>query len=79
MAKPQYNGPWPKLRLAILQRDRYVCQIRSPVCTKRATEADHIRKIRDGGAWWDMANLRASCRKCNRGWNRHTPKPARNW
>jgi len=38
--KPQYKGPWKKVRQTVLDRDRYGCQIRSVGCTREATEVD---------------------------------------
>lgn len=66
MAKPEYSGPWNRIRLKILERDGYQCQVRGPTCTGVATQVDHIVPVSEGGAWWDEANLRASCAKCNR-------------
>ena len=62
---PVYNAPWPTVRLAILNRDNHTCQIRSPRCTTNATQVDHIIPVLKGGAWYDPANLRASCAHCN--------------
>ena len=79
MASPQYRGPWTTLRLRILERDNYECQMRTPVCTHKATQVDHIQPIARGGAWLDPSNLRAACASCNRGWNRRGLAPSRNW
>ena len=79
MTSAVYNGPWPKLRLRILERDNYDCQIRSPACTKKATQVDHIVPVRKGGARYDPANLRAACRPCNAAWHRHGLPPSRHW
>jgi hypothetical protein len=65
MAKSQYSGPWRKIRLQILDRDGYLCQIKSPGCTGTATQVDHIIPASQNGAWFDPANLRASCANCN--------------
>jgi hypothetical protein len=65
MAKPQYSGPWQKLRKQILNRDAFLCQIGSPGCTHIATEVDHIVPVSQGGAWFDPLNLRAACFSCN--------------
>jgi len=53
------------LRLAVLDRDRWLCQMRGPRCTRYATEVDHIVARADGGSVWDTTNLRAACRACN--------------
>jgi 5-methylcytosine-specific restriction protein A len=89
MADPQYRGPWKQIRLAILVRDGYACQINRPGCTGRATQVDHIVPINEGGAWWDRTNLRAACAHCNIGRGegngnlqrrRHQPiPPSRRW
>jgi len=53
---------------AILRRDGYVCQVRLPGCTVRATAVDHIYPR----AWGGRAvpeNLRAACSNCNNGRN----------
>jgi hypothetical protein len=65
MAKPQYSGPWQRIRRTILERDGYLCQINGPGCTTTANQVDHIRTIHNGGAWFDPTNLRASCATCN--------------
>ena len=62
---PAYQYPWPKVRLAILQRDQYQCQIKGKTCTGKATQVDHIVSVLKGGAWFDPQNLRASCARCN--------------
>lgn len=65
MADWPYTWPWPVIRLQVLERDGYECQIRDEGCTGRATEADHIQSWREGGAPFDLANLRAACKPCN--------------
>jgi 5-methylcytosine-specific restriction protein A len=67
MAKPQYRGPWQSLRRAVLARDNHECQLKGPRCTGRATQVDHVIPIADGGSWWSMGNLVASCARCNFG------------
>lgn len=85
MAKPTYQGAWPKVRLLVLSRDRYECQIRGPRCTHRATEADHIVAIAEGGQRFDLDNLRAACKPCNAsaggrlGAQRKQRTPSRDW
>jgi 5-methylcytosine-specific restriction enzyme A len=61
------SPPWRRLRLAILDRDRWTCQIGGPRCTHTATTVDHIVARADGGDCWNPANLRAACRPCNSG------------
>jgi len=51
---------WRRTRAAILDRDRWRCQL----CGRPATTVGHIRARRDGGddRW---SNLRAECAPCN--------------
>lgn len=67
MAKPQYSGPWRRVRLAVLNRDGWQCQIRGPKCTGRATEVDHMDPVSQYGANVNPARLRAACKPCNAG------------
>lgn len=60
-----YTPEWRVVRSATLERDHYTCQIRGPRCTVLATCADHITPRAQGGAYYDLANLRASCIPCN--------------
>lgn len=80
---------WRRVRLEVLRRDGYVCQIRGPHCTVLATEADHIRTARECEVSGNHAtprctcndprNLRAACKPCNSGREnnagRTLPKP----
>lgn len=60
--RPSDRSPaWPALRLRVLQRAGYRCHW----CHGRATEADHVQAIAEGGAGLDIRNLVASCRSCN--------------
>lgn len=52
------------LRVLILQRDAYRCQIAGPNCTKAATQVDHIEPLINGGDH-HPDNLRAACANCN--------------
>lgn len=56
-----------RVRIPVLERDGYRCQIRGPKCTGRASDVDHIVSLKDGGALLDPDNLRAACPACNRG------------
>ncbi|NNF68447.1 MAG: HNH endonuclease [Acidimicrobiia bacterium] len=61
-----YNSAtWRKVRLVILERDGYICQIGLDGCTERATDVDHIIPIEADGEWFDENNLRAACKHCN--------------
>lgn len=64
---PYAHGSWPKIRLAVLERDGWICQIKGKRCLVRATEADHIVPVVNGGSWFDPTNLRAACKPCNTG------------
>ena len=78
--KPQYDGPWKKIRLKILERDDYRCQIRAQGCTQEAVEVDHILPVAMGGDWYAEENLRASCSRCNNGRNaKHRTTASRAW
>lgn len=65
MRKPQYEGPWRRVRAKVLERDNYECQIRGYGCRQVADQVDHILPVSMGGAWYDEDNLRASCAFCN--------------
>jgi 5-methylcytosine-specific restriction endonuclease McrA len=59
------SGAWRRLRLLILDRDGWRCQIAGPHCSKFATTVDHIVARVDSGDCWAPSNLRAACRRCN--------------
>ena len=64
---PFTGRQWRKLRERVIMRDAG-CTIRGPRCTGGAEDVDHIISWRLGERFWfDPANLRAACRKCNRG------------
>src|ERR1039458_8125840 len=67
MYRSPYRHPaWKKTRLAVLNRDAWLCQMCAKQgVTTRATCVDHIITWRDGGSWFDPTNLRASCMTCN--------------
>ena len=62
---PYHDRRWPALRLQILERDRYRCCIQLDGCTTQADRVDHIQNWKQGGDWFDPANLQAACRSCN--------------
>lgn len=63
---PRLTEPgYRRLRLLVLERDRWRCQINGPTCTHAATVVDHVIARADGGDMYDPANLRAACRPCN--------------
>jgi 5-methylcytosine-specific restriction protein A len=59
------SARWKKLRLAILERDRWLCQIRGDRCTVRADTVDHIVPHFRGGPSVP-SNLQAACTPCHR-------------
>ena len=52
---------WQQIRVSVLHRDRYLCQLQYPGCTRAATEVDHIGAHDDHAT----ANLQAVCRRCH--------------
>ena len=52
---------WSKVRLAVLDRDSWCCQ----KCGNYGNEADHIKRIIDGGPVWEMGNIQTLCRDCH--------------
>jgi 5-methylcytosine-specific restriction endonuclease McrA len=48
-------------RLPVLSRDRWLCQINGPGCTRPATDVDHIKRGDDHS----RQNLRAVCPTCH--------------
>lgn len=59
------TAAWRATREFVKARDGYLCQIKGPHCTRYATCVDHVVARADGGDMWALANLRASCRRCN--------------
>jgi len=55
-----YGSTWQRLRLQILQRDRWRC-----TCGAYADTVDHVIPLAEGGAPYDPQNLKAACRHCN--------------
>ncbi|WP_115410961.1 HNH endonuclease [Nocardia farcinica] len=52
---------WPSLRIQVLRRDRWKCQIALRGCLRKATEVDHITP----GDNHSTDNLRAACSMCH--------------
>jgi 5-methylcytosine-specific restriction protein A len=65
--KRGYGHDWQQVRLTVLQRDHYQCQIRRQGCIGVATTVDHIQPLSRGGKRLDPANLQAACLVCNSG------------
>lgn len=61
------SSAWRRLRLLILERDGYRCQIPlhdGRLCSAPATHVDHIVPRKYGGTE-AVSNLRAACQPCN--------------
>ena len=57
---------WRRLRLQVLKRDNYQCQVRLAGCTVVATSVDHIRPVHlcpELGL--ELFNCRSACGHCN--------------
>ena len=66
-----YNtARWRSVRVLKL-RESPLCEYCPPGRRKTATEVDHFVAIEDGGAPFDMSNLRSACKPC------HSQKTAR--
>ena len=76
-----YNARWRKVRVRVLERDGWLCQIRHDGCLGEASEVDHIVPWRAGGALYDPENLRAACKPCNAGraFRERKRRPSREW
>jgi 5-methylcytosine-specific restriction endonuclease McrA len=59
------TAAWKRLRLEVLERDGYECQIRDIGCTVAATQVDHIVNTAAGGAELDPDNCQSACPPCN--------------
>lgn len=61
-----YGSRWDKLRVQILQRDKYLCQacLRKGRLTATNLQVDHIKPKAKGGTD-DPANLEVLCRPCH--------------
>ncbi|MGO9299696.1 MAG: HNH endonuclease [Acidimicrobiales bacterium] len=59
------TAAWKRVRLYVLERDGYLCQLRLKGCLGQANTVDHVVPVNSGGAPFDEANLRSSCRNCN--------------
>lgn len=70
-----YAWPWPVARKAALDRAGWLCEVRGPTCTVRATTADHIVPVSQGGDRLAMSNLQAACRGCQT-WRTHDTRRA---
>lgn len=73
-ATPTQQRNWAK---KILQRDK-TCQINGPNCTGKATEADHITNIANGGNELDPNNGQGLCHNCHQQKTQHEAHQAQN-
>jgi 5-methylcytosine-specific restriction endonuclease McrA len=64
MGKGHHDQSYRRQRREVLEAAGWMCQIRGPRCTGRATTVDHIVALTDGGTH-DRWNLRGSCWRCN--------------
>ena len=76
MARPEYkhiynSKQWKRLRLYKL-RLTPLCEYCDPARPRPAAEVDHFTAIADGGAPFDLDNLRSACKRC------HSQKTAHN-
>lgn len=63
--KSVYNSArWQHVR-AMKLRKTPLCEYCQPGRQKVATEVDHFKPIENGGAPFDMANLRSTCKSCH--------------
>lgn len=61
-----YGSEWDKLRLSILERDMYLCQVCAPQGrVSPARTVDHVIPKAEGGTD-DPGNLRAICDPCHK-------------
>jgi 5-methylcytosine-specific restriction endonuclease McrA len=59
---------WRKLRMYVLNRDGFACQVLTrsgEACGAWATHVDHIVPLSKGGPKYDDRNCRAACSSCN--------------
>ena len=53
---------WARTRLAVFDRDGWRCVL----CGRAGRlEADHIKRLEDGGAVWELRNIQTLCRDCH--------------
>lgn len=72
--KAIYNSSrWQRVR-ALKLRESPLCEYCPAGQQKTATEVDHYKSLEDGGAAYDMANLRSACKPCHSGKTAHGEK-----
>jgi 5-methylcytosine-specific restriction endonuclease McrA len=69
MADRRYRtAAWQRLRLRVLVRDGYSCQVRGPRCRGHANTVHHVLpSSTHPELFWDPSNLQAACHSCNYG------------
>lgn len=61
-----YDGQWRKVARAVLERDRWACQICGVQLVGKNATVDHMIPLSIAPHLrLDMTNLRAACRSCN--------------
>jgi 5-methylcytosine-specific restriction protein A len=60
-----YNSEWNRVRLTILDRDRWSCTYCGKHLEGADATVDHIVALANGGDRTDPSNLTSSCRSCN--------------
>ena len=61
-----YAGAWPRLRAMILAEEPLCRACLKKNCITPASQVDHIKPMRFGGARLDPSNLQALCGACHR-------------
>lgn len=56
---------WRAVRTKAVERDLYQCQECKTLAPSHMLHVDHIRERSDGGAAYDLKNLRTLCRSCH--------------
>ena len=72
------TAAWKRLRLKVLARDGYQCQVRGPNCTVTAAQVDHVVNVAAGGPALDPANLQSICAACHSRKSQREATTARN-
>ena len=59
---PYNNGAWRQVRKQALARAGFKCE---ECGIDGRLDVDHVVPWRDGGAWFELSNLRCLCRSCH--------------
>ena len=60
-----YSYAWRKVRIKILERDRWTCHYCQKILQDSDATVDHLVPLSKDGAQLDPSNLVAACRSCN--------------